>query len=123
MANVIAGISFPFRIGGAGLPASATGVQVVQSDLIVFLRTPRRSRVMRPTLGTDLQKLIFETTGPVLASLIRREILTGVADEFPMVKIVDIDVKDDNHTVSVNIRYMVQGVRDETGLVTIATRG
>ena len=122
MPNILAGVSYPFRVEGSGLPAQALGTDVVRSGLIMLLRTNRRSRVMRPELGPDLLSLIFEVNSPALADLIRREILTAVGNELPMVNIVKIDVYDDGNLVKVNVLYLIQGVVDETGDVTIGSR-
>lgn len=122
MPNILAGISYPFRVEGAGLPAQAFGTDVVRSALVMLLRTNRRSRVMRPELGPDLLSLIFEVNSPALADIIRREILTAVGNELPMVNIVKIDVYDDSKVVRVNVLYVIQGVIDETGEVLIGSR-
>jgi phage baseplate assembly protein W len=123
MAFILAGISFPFRIEGGGLPAAAKGTDVVRAALIVLLRTPKASRVMRPTLGTDIQSLIFENQGPVLRSLIQREIFSAVNDFLPQVKIRALDFVEDEHKIQVNVQYVVQGVTDQTGFVTIGQKG
>jgi len=121
--NILAGISFPYRLEGGGIPASAKGTQVVRSALIVLLRTPKRSRVMRPTLGNNLQKIIFETEGPPMRALIQREILTSIANFLPQVVVTGLDFKEDDTTVQVNVRYLIQGVQDQTGPITIGQKG
>lgn len=121
MANNVYGISYPFRVEGAGLPAKAIGRDVVKSALIMLLKTAKGVRVMRPTLGTNLQRLLFENVGPLLNPLIEREILTAVRDELPMVEITSININNDNHKVSVNIFYDIQGVADETGSVELSS--
>jgi hypothetical protein len=109
----LAGISFPFRTEGAGLPKDAKGTEVVKSALTLLLRTPRGSRVMRPTLGTDLHKLIFEDVGPFLNALVQRDILLAVADWLPEVEVLAIDVVEKDRGIEVNIQYRILGVVDE----------
>lgn len=121
MANNIYGISYPFRVEGAGLPSKAVGLDVIKSALIVLLKTAKGSRVMRPTLGTNLNQLLFENVGPLLHPLIEREILTAIRDELPMVEVTDININDDDHKVTVNIFYIVQGVADSTGSVELSS--
>ena len=123
MAFTLSGISWPFRIEGGGLPAAAKGTEVVRSALILLIRTPKGARVMRPTLGTSLQRLIFENQGPFLQSLIRRELLTSIANFLPQVTVNALEFVEDDHKLQVNIRYTVQGVQDQTGLVTIGQKG
>jgi phage baseplate assembly protein W len=123
MASVLAGISWPFRIEGNGLPASAKGTEVIKSSLTVLLRTPKGCRVMRPTLGVSIQKLVFENQGPALQSMIQREILAGIANFLPQVVVRKLDFSEDEHKIQVNVTYSVQGVTDQTGYVTIGQKG
>jgi len=121
--NILAGISFPYRLQGGGIPAAATGTEVVRSALIVLLRTPKRSRVMRPTLGNSFQRIIFETQGPPMRALIQRELLTSIANFLPQVVVTGLDFKEDDHKIQVNVKYLIQGVQDQTGPVTIGQKG
>lgn len=123
MSHILAGISFPFRVQNNGLPAPAFGTDVVRYALIVLLKTRKGSRVMRPTLGTDLYKVLFEAQGPFLQSLVQREIITAVKNELPQVRIENIDVSEDGKKLVVNVQYSIQGVRDETGDVDIGNVG
>lgn len=123
MARIISGISWPFRIADSGLPAPAQGVEVIRSALIVLLRTPLRSRVMRPNLGTDLQRAIFENQGPFLTSVIEGQIVSAVANFLPQVRIIQVTSKEIGSTLAVNIEYSVQNVRDETGFISISETG
>lgn len=120
MAKLLAGVSWPFRREGAGTPAPAKGIEVIRSALIVLLKTPKRSRVMRPTLGLNLNVLLFDDTGPVMDALIRREILQAVNNEFPMVSVLGIDIVTADKKVQVNITYSVMGIEEETGFVELA---
>lgn len=117
--TVIAGVSYPFRIEGGGLPAQATGIDVIRSALIVLLLTPIGSRVMRPTLGTNLYALVFEATGDLLRAMIVREITTTVAEWLPQVVVRDIQVVEQDKTVDVNVEYSIQGITDQTGILSI----
>lgn len=121
--NILAGISFPYRLQGGGIPAAAMGTEVVRSALIVLLRTPKRTRVMRPTLGNNFQRIIFETEGPPMRALIQRELLTSIANFLPQVVVVALDFTETDTLVQVNIRYLIQGVQDSTGPVTIGQKG
>lgn len=123
MSHILAGISWPFRIENNGLPAPAKGIEVVRSALIFLLKTPKRSRVMRPTLGVDLQKLLFESQGPFLSALVIGEIQTAIANVLPQVRVIEITTKEAETSILVNIRYSVQNVRDETGFVAISKTG
>ena len=122
MPFVLSGISYPLRIEGGGLPAVAKGTDVIKSALTVLMRTNKGSRVMRPTLGTNLQRLIFENQGPVMQSLVQREVLLAISNFLPQVVVKAMDFVEDNRRIQVNVRYVVQGVLDQTGFVTIGQR-
>lgn len=114
---MLAGISFPFRLEGRGIPASARGRAAIRSCLIALLRTPRRSRVMRPELGVDLQSILFEDAGPITAEILKEQIAESISTYLPQVKIIYIEVKTEDKKFTVNIRYSTQGILDETGEV------
>lgn len=119
MPKQLLGISWPFRIEQNGLPAPAKGVDTIRSALILLLKTRKGSRVFRPTLGTELHKLVFENQGPLLHSLVKREIFAAVSDWLPQVQIIDIVVSESEKVVRVNVTYSAQGIVDETGLIDI----
>lgn len=120
--NIISGIAFPYRLQNQGIPAAAQGVDVIRYAIIVLIRTKMRSRLMRPNTGMNLHQLLFEDQGPSLQSLITREILTQLATQLPQVSVQSISFDpptDKNYTVGVNVRYIVQGIMDQTGTVNI----
>jgi len=111
----IAGIAYPFQKLGQGLPLAATGSQEYASALRCLLSTDQRSRVMRPTLGTRLLRLIFENTGPILQAALTREIVNSVTTEIPQITIQHIDIQESDTLVTVNVYFAVQGIQDQTG--------
>lgn len=115
----VAGIQYPFVQYGQGLPFGVKGPDVYASALFCLLRTNQRSRVMRPTLGTRIQKLIFDTNGPLLKNLITKEILETVGSELPEVLIVGLNIEDSDHSVDVSINYLIQGV-EGSGVVSFS---
>lgn len=111
----LAGISWPFRKERRGLPVPAVGIDVIRSTLIALLVTRRRSRVMRPDVGTNLQNFIFEVQGPVLVALVQKEISDAISQQIPNITIVDLPIREDGNKLIVNVVYSVFGVLDETG--------
>lgn len=119
-----AGIAFPFQNQGSGLPAAALGTDVYRYALILLLKTRKRSRVMNPSVGTNLNQLIFESIGAKTFSFIRREISVSISSQLPQVQIVSILINQDpvnQNTIQVNVQYNIQGVADQTGFVSIAS--
>ena len=120
-ANVLAGLSFPFRNFGQGIPDQAFGTDVIRSALIVLLRTKKRSRVMNPDIGTNLHYYLFEDVGPFTEALIFQEITSAVANQLPQVTVIDIQFQDINEEIQVNLVYNVQGVTDQTGFISVGS--
>jgi len=112
---VISGISFPFRTEGGGLPARARGVEVYRSAIVLLVKTIRRSRVMRPTVGVSLLDQVFENEGPLLESLIIRELTNSISTQIPDITILQITFQETGKRIIVNIFYSVMGVEDKTG--------
>jgi phage baseplate assembly protein W len=117
--TVIKGISWPFRKEGKGVPAQAVGIDVYRSALIALIKTPVRSRVMRPTLGTRILNYICEVNGPFLVDVIKREIAMSIADNLPQINIINIDVLNNDKVVEINIIYSVSGIVDQTGNISL----
>jgi phage baseplate assembly protein W len=119
----LAGIAFPFKVQGAGLPGAAFGMDVIKYALIVLLRTTKGQRVFNPTLGTSLQSLIFSVQGPALQSLITREILNAIANFLPQVVVTNLTYIETDDKIQVNVFYNIQGVQGQTGNVTVVKKG
>ena len=116
---VLAGISWPFRTGRRGLPEAARGSDVIRSTIIALLVTRKRSRVMRPDVGTNLLNFIFEVQGPVLVALIQKEVSDAIRDQIPNVRILDLPVIEDGNRIIMNVVYSINGVQDETGEIVL----
>lgn len=97
------------------MPAQAKGSDVIRSTLIALLLTRKRSRVMRPDVGTNLLNFIFEIQGPVLRALIEKEITDSVRNQIPNINILNIAIRESGSAVLVNIVYSIFGVVDQTG--------
>lgn len=72
---------------------------------------------MRPELGGSIYDIIFENEGPMMESMLTREIVTLVSSQMPMIQILGISIVDELNIVHVNISYMIQGIQDQTGPV------
>lgn len=72
---------------------------------------------MRPDVGIDLNEMLFEDIGPMTVEIIRDQIRRAVSEQLPQVRIVDLLVETQDKKITVNLRYVVQGVLDETGAV------
>lgn len=113
VAPIFKGILFPFQKGPEGIPAVSTNAAIVKSDFALLLNTRKRERVMIPTFGLDLERLVFENTGPLLRAKIFREIADAVGNWEPRIKLVNVSVTDNRNTVTIDVRYQILGFEDE----------
>lgn len=105
------GILFPFQKGPQGAPRGASGIELIKSNLSQLLSTKPGERVMRPTYGLFLDRLVFEQDPAVVAAIAKREILTKVGQFEPRAQIVDIQVQARDHTASIQVEFEFAGQR------------
>lgn len=87
------GISFPWRRGKTQVPAAAQDEQLLADDLVQLLFTSKRERVMRTTLGTDLNKAVFENNDDLLDAVVRGEIAGSVGRSEPRILLSSVEIK------------------------------
>jgi phage baseplate assembly protein W len=108
----LVGISFPYRKENNQFPVVDIDVDAIKSDLILLFSTPIRSRVMRPTFGTNIHSLIFEGIDDLLLTRMSRSIIQTILNWAPNVEILDLNVETEGTTVTFEIDYEVKGLRD-----------
>lgn len=104
------GIAFPFQKGKSGYPAMVEDEECVWNDVKLLFATSKRSRVMKPSLGTRLQALVFENTGALLNAKIYREIVTAVANFEPRAFVSSLTVSDNGTTVTIDTVVTIRGI-------------
>lgn len=112
----LVGIAFPFQRGNGEFPMRVRNVACVSNDLLLLFKTPLRSRVMRPLVGTKVWTLVFEGTGPLLQARINRAVLMPIARQEPRVKARAISISEKDTLVDTTIYYTVQGVKQDLDL-------
>lgn len=108
----LVGISFPFRKEDGKFPAVQYDADIVQNDLITLFRTPIRTRVMRPTFGSNAHELVFESIGPLLEARMQRSIRQTIALWEPRVRVLSIEIADQGTMVAALVGYEIQGIQD-----------
>lgn len=106
------GVSFPFRKGTTSLPESATDDRIVKDSLIQLLMTGTGERPMRPTVGTNIRRFVFEPNDDLLSSLIRTEVTSAIARFEPRVTLTGVDVLRHDSTVVVTLSYVVNATQN-----------
>lgn len=106
------GISYPFRRADGHFPKMEKGEECVKSDLMTLFQTPVRSRVMRPTLGSDANRYVFEPNVDILKPTIERSIKQTIVANEPRVKVLKYEFTQEDTTFTADILYEVLGQSD-----------
>jgi phage baseplate assembly protein W len=107
----IIGIAFPFTRSPSSLPASSTDDDSIEDNIRRILLTPRGSRVMRPSVGSNMYRFVFQNTGIVLRNQIDLEVRRAIAAGEPRAVVLRTETEEDNtptgRRVLVTITYEV----------------
>jgi phage baseplate assembly protein W len=114
------GLSFPMRLGIAGLAASA-GAAKVEESIRIILGTGYGERVMRPRFGCNLKSLAFAPNTDATANLARFYVTEGLTRWEPRIDVVDVSVVSDNAgeppALLIDITYRLRATQDVRNLV------
>jgi phage baseplate assembly protein W len=87
------GIKFPFQKGPNSLPDYAIDAADIQQSVIRCVMVMRGERVMRPDVGSDAMKFVFENNNDLLSALIQAEVLTSISKYEPRVQVRSVNVQ------------------------------
>jgi len=119
------GISLPFD-GSTGINTTFTTKDAIKSNLLNFILTGKRERIMNPGFGSGIRDVIFQPITENLIDEIENLILGGVETFFPQVQINNLNVQlsPDNLTVTINLNYSIINTNIEDELqININTNG
>jgi phage baseplate assembly protein W len=94
---------FPIVKNPLGLLAPTTGLRGIKGDLIQLLLTNPGDRVMLPTYGTPLRRLVFEPNTSMLADNVKSVIIQAINQWEPRIVVESIDVE--NNAVNANLPF------------------
>ena len=113
------GISVPFD-GATGINTTYTTSDTIKSNLINFLLTGKRERVMNPNFGSGLREILFEQLTGDTTGIINDLIKGGIEEFFPQVVIEDLNITLDefNQTINIYLKYTIinTNIEDELQL-------
>lgn len=113
------GISVPFD-GATGINTTYTTSDTIKSNLINFLLTGKRERVMNPSFGSGLREILFEQLTGDTTAIINDLIKGGIEEFFPQVVIEDLNITLDefNQTINIYLKYTIinTNIEDELQL-------
>jgi phage baseplate assembly protein W len=102
------GISLPFN-GATGINTTYTSRDAIKSNLLNFILTGKRERVMNPSFGSGVRDLLFEPITENLTDQVENLIFGGVEAYFPQVQInnLTVDLSPETKTVIIYLSYSV----------------
>ena len=101
-------VAFPFAVDGRGRTAACTDRQHVRDLLELLLFTVPTERVMRPTFGTGILKLVFG--GAPAAAAATKLLVEGALQEWlgDVLEVDGVRAESSEGTLTVSIDYRVR---------------
>jgi len=111
------GISLPFN-GPTGINTTYTTRDAIKSNLLNFILTGKRERVMNPAFGSGIRDVIFEPMTDDRIDQIESLIYGGVEQYFPQVVIgsLTVDLSPNNNAIAIYLKYSVVNTNIEDEL-------
>ena len=113
------GLSLPFS-GDAVFNQTYSTKDQIKSNLINFFLTNHGERPMKPNYGANLRADLFEMVNNQTFDLLNSKIKRLLQDNFPNVKLADLEVfsNDNQNTIQISIYYNVVpfGINDQLNL-------
>jgi len=111
------GISLPFN-GPTGINTTYTTREAIKSNLLNFILTGKRERVMNPAFGSGIRDVIFEPMTDDRIDQIESLIYGGVEQYFPQVVIgsLTVDLSPNNNAIAIYLKYSVVNTNIEDEL-------
>ena len=115
--SVGVGIKIPFD-GQTGINTTYTTQDAIKSNLLNFLLTGKRERVMNPGFGSGLREAMFQPLTEDLVEQIENLIINGIDTFFPTVSINNLDVQLDQNssTATITLNYSITNTNIEDEL-------
>jgi phage baseplate assembly protein W len=110
------GIGLPFN-GPTGINTTYTTQEAIKANLLNFLLTGKRERIMNPGFGSGIQGVIFEQITDERIDEIENLIYGGIELYFPEVRINDvtINLSPESQSIQIHLNYTLinMSIEDE----------
>lgn len=100
------GISIPFD-GNTGFNITYNSKDAIRYNLLNYILTNRRERIMNPNIGSNIREQIFEQIENNTIENIESIINEGIKSNFPQIKLNELTVYDENNTINIYIKYSI----------------
>lgn len=107
-------LSFPFRIGGGGRMAAVNTLEEhVRDEIVQLILTNPGERPFLVDFGGGVRRLVFEAADDATAAMAKAGITQAINRWLGhRVTLEYINVKVENSTITVDIRYRLAGTED-----------
>lgn len=98
-------------VAATGRLATVDGDDAIRQAILLLLTTRPGERVMRPTYGSSLHRLVFSPNNPTTAGLAIHYVRQALARWEPRVEVLDVDAGPDDASperLVVSLRYRVR---------------
>lgn len=111
------GISLPFD-GSTGINTTYTTADTLKSNLINFILTGKRERLMKPGFGSGVRDLLFEPITEDIIDQVKNLIEGGVSTYFPQVLIreINVNLSSERRTITIYLNYSILNTNIEDEL-------
>ena len=115
--SVGVGISIPFN-GATGINTTYTTQDAIKSNLLNFLLTGKRERIMDPGFGSGLRDIIFNPLTENLVEEIENLIINGIDTFFPNVIVnnLTVQLEQQSNTTIIALNYSLANTNIEDEL-------
>jgi phage baseplate assembly protein W len=118
------GVTLPIRRGNTGMfEQSTTLIQQVRSNFKNLMLTKTGERVMQPTFGTDLHKILFEQITTDTLDLARLTVVNAVERWMPFLELTNFNIlagSDNNpNQLTISCTYRFRNNPNVTDSITI----
>lgn len=100
------GINIPFN-GPTGLNTTYNSKDAIRTNLLNFLLTGKRERILNPNFGSNIRNQIFEQLTLGNLEEIQEIIQQYIYSEFPQIKLESLIITPENNTITIYFKYSV----------------
>lgn len=111
-------LSFPFRVGSDGrMAAVKTLDEHVRDELLQLILTNPGERPFLVDFGGGARRLVFESADDATAAVTKAQLTQSIANWLGhRIELEYVDVKIEDSTINVDIRYRLAGTTDTRAL-------
>lgn len=116
------GLTIPLTKKSGGVFTVEHTREIIRSSVRMILGTRIGERVMTPSFGSNLDRLVFEPNDVVLHALVRTNVRTAIETWEPRVEFDRVEIETVEHELRVVAHYRILAVGLEDSVVLVYRR-